>query len=103
MGFGIGTKLLMFDGTTKNVEDIVIGDIFIGEDSTPRNVTSMLMGVDDMYKIIPTKGNSYIVSQSHKLSLVLTDKPKIIYSEARNNYSLRYVNLKVNVNLFFFV
>ena len=32
---GKGTKILMYDGSVKNVEDIVIGDLLIGEYSEP--------------------------------------------------------------------
>ena len=37
---GKGTKILMYDGTLKNVEDIKVGDRLMGDDSTPRNVLS---------------------------------------------------------------
>ena len=37
---GKGTKILMFDGTLKNVEDIIVGDKLMGSDSTPRTVLS---------------------------------------------------------------
>ena len=37
---GKGTKVLMFDGTLKKVEDVMVGDRLMGDDSTPRNVLS---------------------------------------------------------------
>ena len=38
---GKGTKILMYDGTIKNVEDIKKGDQLMGDDSTPRIVLSL--------------------------------------------------------------
>lgn len=66
---GKGTEILMYDGSIKKVEDIVIGDIVMGDDSTPRKVLSLCRGVDQLYKVNGVKGNSYIVNSEHILSL----------------------------------
>lgn len=68
-----GTKILMFDGTWKNVEDIIIGDVLIGPNSKPRNVIQLHRGNEEMYKIVPTKGKSFIVNKGHILSLIRTN------------------------------
>ncbi len=47
--FGLSTKVLMFDGTLKNVEDVAVGDKLMGDDSTPRNVLSITSGKEQMY------------------------------------------------------
>ena len=41
----------------------------MGDDSTPREVLSLARGRELMYEIKPTKGESYIVNESHILSL----------------------------------
>ncbi len=64
-----GTKLLMFDGTYKIVEDIVVGDLLMGVNSQPRKVLSLHRGEDEMYEIIPTKGEKWGCNQEHILSL----------------------------------
>lgn len=65
-----GTKILMFDGTIKNVEDIVQNDLLMGDDSTSRNVLSICTGEEEMYKITDVLHNEeYIVNKSHVLSL----------------------------------
>lgn len=69
---GKGTKILMFDGSTKKVEDIIVGDKLMGIDSTPRNVISLARGTDKMYKIIPVKGESFTCNSGHILSLKKT-------------------------------
>ena len=67
-----GTKILMFDGHFKNVEEIVPGDLLMGPDSTPRKVLSLYRGREKMYRIIPKKGKPFVVNQSHILSLKKT-------------------------------
>lgn len=66
---GKDTKILMYDGTIKNVQDIVVGDVLMGDDSTPRNVLTLARGMEQMYKISSKKGDSYICNESHILSL----------------------------------
>lgn len=66
---GKGTKVLMFDGTLKNVEDVVVGDRLMGDDSTPRNVLSLARGREKMYQVHQNHGISYRVNESHILSL----------------------------------
>lgn len=64
-----GTGIIMFNGDIKKVEDIVVGDILMGDDSTPRNVLELCSGYDDMYKIIQSDGETYVVNKGHILSL----------------------------------
>ena len=63
------TPIIMYDGNVKMVQDIVVGDKIMGEDSTPRNVLTLATGREEMYEIKPTRGDSYIVNKSHILSL----------------------------------
>jgi superfamily II DNA or RNA helicase len=66
---GLNTPILMYDGVIKMVQDIKVGDVIMGDDSTPRNVLTLARGRETMYKVIPTKGDPYIVNESHILSL----------------------------------
>jgi len=67
-----GTSVLMFDGTLKKVEDVRIGDALMGPDSKPRNVLDLGHGYDhNMYRIQPTKGESFTVNSPHILALHL--------------------------------
>ena len=65
----LNTPILMFDGSIKMVQDVVPGDVLMGDDSTPRNVLSICRGREMMYNIIPKKGDTYRVNESHILSL----------------------------------
>lgn len=64
-----GTKILSFTGEWLNVEDVKVGDLLMGDDNTPREVLDLYRGQEKMYKIIPVKGESFIVNESHILSL----------------------------------
>ena len=66
---GFNTPILMYDGTIKMVQDVKVGDVIMGDDSTPRNVLTLARGREMMYKVIPTKGDPYVVNESHILSL----------------------------------
>lgn len=66
---GKGTKVMMFDGTLKKVEDIQVGELLMGDDSTPRTVLSLARGREKMYWVHQNKGISYRVNESHILSL----------------------------------
>ena len=67
-----GQKILLYDGTLKNVEDVVVGDRLMGPDSKPRVVQELIRGVGKMHEIKPTKGKSWVVNEDHVLTLVKT-------------------------------
>ena len=75
--FAIDTQILMYDGTIKNVQDVNVGDILMGDDSTPRNVLGLGRGKDEMYDIISIKGEKYTVNSEHILSLKLSGLNRI--------------------------
>lgn len=85
-----GTKVLMYDGTIKNVEDIKVGDQVMGDDSTPRNVLETHSGTDKMYKVENKKGESYTVNSHHILSLKWTAKKFIFERKERMSFQIRY-------------
>lgn len=66
---GKGTKVMLYNGNFELVENIKIGDLLMGDDSTPRKVLSLARGREQMYKISSKKGDEYICNESHILSL----------------------------------
>ena len=68
-----GSKLFMFDGTLKVVEDILPGEKLLGPDGTERTVLRLIRGNEEMYEIVPTKGKPFVVNKGHILSLVRTN------------------------------
>lgn len=59
------TGILMYDGSVKMVQDVVIGDQLMGPDSLPRNALSLARGREEMIKVSPTKGDSFVVNKNH--------------------------------------
>jgi phosphomevalonate kinase len=66
---GIDTPILMYTGEIKPVQDIVVGDLLMGPDSQPRTVISLARGREEMFKVIPVKGDPFVCNRSHILSL----------------------------------
>lgn len=66
---GKGTKLMLANGEFEFVENIKVGYLLMGDDSTPRKVLSLARGREQMYKISSKKGDEYICNESHILSL----------------------------------
>lgn len=99
--FAKGTPIRMFDGTVKNIEDIVLGDVVMGDDSTPRRVDGLAQGVDDMYRVDQKYGMSYTVNSEHILSLVhrnTGEKSEIAvkdYVKRKRNYKYLHQGYKV--------
>lgn len=69
---GVDTPVLMYDGSVKKVQDVCVGDVLMGDDSSPRNVLSLARGREALYRIRGSSGGSdpYTVNVSHILSLV---------------------------------
>ena len=70
-----GTLILMHDGSLRTIESIRVGELLMGDDSTPRRVLKLLTGTEIMAKIKPIKGKPFIVNLSHILSLKKTTTP----------------------------
>lgn len=63
------TPILMADGQRKKAKSIQINDLLMGDDSTPRRVTSTCRGVDSMYRIRLSSGESFVCNSVHVLTL----------------------------------
>lgn len=90
--FSLGTKILMYDGTKKSVEDIQVGELIMGDDSTPRTILSTCQGEEEMYEIVPNKGESFTVNESHILTLKASGQGRIEYSKSANLHIVKWFN-----------
>lgn len=99
--FCIDTPILMFDGSTKLVQNIKIGDKVMGDDSKGRLVTNTTTGTDDMYDIIPIRGNKYTVTSCHDLVLKATNYELVNYDQSRDRYRVRWLeDFKIKEKIF---
>ncbi len=71
--FKKGTEIVMFSGRLKNIEDIEIGDLVMGTNSSPHKVMSTHNGYDDMWEIQQHHGINYTVNSEHILALRKSD------------------------------
>ena len=82
---GKNTKILMYHGGVKNVQDIEVGEQLMGPDGTPRNVLSLASGQDTIYRI-KSDNYSYTVNSEHILVLQHKDKLQDIQQITVNDY-----------------
>jgi hypothetical protein len=75
---GVGTPVLLADGRTLPVEQILVSDRLMGPDGKPRNVLSTTTGRSPLYRIEPLKGAPWVCNDVHVLTLVNTDSDEII-------------------------
>jgi hypothetical protein len=83
----IDTPLIMHDGTIKMVQDLKVGDLLMGDDSTSRKILSLAKGEDMMYEIKPIKGESFTVNSEHILCLKITNQG-ITYNTREKRYKV---------------
>ena len=71
---GRGTPVMKHDGTIVPVENIQLGDSLMGPEGNPRTVMRLARGREMLYRVNPTKGDPYVVNESHVLSFKRTRK-----------------------------
>lgn len=79
--FAKGTKVRMFDGSIKNVEDVVVGDELMGPDNKPRTIKSLSKGTQPMYEVNPIKGRPFTCNERHLLYLKNVHSNEVIEVE----------------------
>lgn len=87
---GKDTKILMYSGAIKNIQDIVVGDVLMGDDSTPRKVLNTTNGVSSLYEITPVNGDPLYVTENHVLCLKASNYNYTYWNSGRKRYGVRY-------------
>lgn len=72
------TPVLMWNGDKKMSQDIIVGDVLVGDDGKSRTVTHTNTGTSEMYQIKQLDGMDYSVSKDHILSLKCGSSKSII-------------------------
>jgi superfamily I DNA/RNA helicase len=67
-----GTEILMADGSIESVEDVQVGDFLMGPNGVERKVLGLCRGEGQMYRVVPVKGEPFVVNEDHVLTLVET-------------------------------
>ena len=85
------TPIIMWDGTIKNANDIIINDKLIGDDGKIRTVLKTTSGIDDMYEIIDKQNrNNFTVNSQHILTLCFIENFEIKWKESDKSWCFRY-------------
>ena len=71
---GKGTKIMLANGEIRNVEEIQSGDHLMGDDGTPRLVTSLASGKEMIYEVTLDNGDSFTCNESHILSMMIVSE-----------------------------
>lgn len=91
---GRDTVIRRYNGERTFVQDLTVGDLLTGDDGCPRTIYSITKGSDLLYRVTQSRGISYVVNESHILSLRLIQAPIITYSNER--YFLEYVSAQAH-------
>ncbi len=97
--FAEDTMVLMYDGSSKAIQDIEVGDVVMGPDSKPRNVISRHNGEDDLYEIKSKRFDPYVCNSKHEVALFVRDRINGKYKNGKRSpghYETRYDNIKVD-------
>jgi hypothetical protein len=109
--FAKNTQILCWDRTVKMSEDILVGDVLIGDDGQPRTVLNVVSGVDELYEIHQEKGVNYVVNSKHTLVLLknyqivemrLEDYMKLSFYEKEELMGVKFLNgkcLKTSIHI----
>ncbi|RLA66570.1 MAG: hypothetical protein DRQ88_05945 [Epsilonproteobacteria bacterium] len=85
---GRGVSVLLYDGTTKEVQDLFVGDELMGPDSKPRKIIATTTGTEEMFRVIPTKGESFTCNGPHILNLKDCRTKKIVNISVEDHQKL---------------
>ena len=97
---GYGTPVMLYDGTIKQVQDIVVGDVLINEKGEPVNVLELIRGRETMFLVEQVSGHnrtSYRVNRNHILTLWNVQEQRLedvyVYDYLKNTEA--YLGLRI--------
>ncbi len=84
-----GTEVITYNGEMRRVEDVRAGDLLMGDDNTPRTVLGTTTGMDVMYRITQSYGDTYTVNAPHILCLARDYHPTL--EDNGNGYTVTWM------------
>lgn len=85
-----GTPVLLYNGTTRLVQNIKKGDVLTGDDNLPRNVLRVFSGKSEMYEIKQSNGMTYTVTPGHKLCLKSRHHRRLTWNETESKCEISW-------------
>jgi len=83
--------IVMFNGELKAAKDVVVGDILMGDDSTPREVLTTYRGRDEMFKVTPHRGEPFVATKDCGLSLVSSRQPALKTYKKEKRFRVKWM------------
>lgn len=91
----MGTQVRLYPTGTKEIQDITIDDVLMGDDGTPRKVLETTSGIGEMYDIKLQDDSVITVNKNHVLSFIVTNPCKLFYPDIIcAYYKLKYLVVK---------
>jgi len=69
---GKGTPVIKYDGSIVPVEQLAVGDVLMGACHDAKTILALGHGREEMFRITPVRGDSFVCNRSHILSLVVS-------------------------------
>ena len=88
--FAENTPILGWDGRVIMSQDIRVGDVLIGDDGTPREVTATVTGEDELYEVKQSSGMPYIVNSKHTLVLKMISDRSIQWMDSIQGWKMKW-------------
>jgi len=85
------TKILMYDGTSKKIQDVINGDAIMGENAQPVCVYKIENIKDIQYEVQPIRGENYIIGQNHNIILKASNYEMVWWDDKRKRFRARYM------------
>lgn len=84
--FEYNTKMVLWDGSHKNVQDLTTNDVLIGDDGKRRNILTLTKGKGVLYEIVRTDTKEVLmtVNDEHILCLCNQDGSNFLQSSVKN-------------------
>ena len=92
--FDPNTPILTWSGEIKLAKDITMNHVLVGDDGTPRHITNLVEGIDQMYDIKQARGETYRVNSQHILTLQVPSHKRIYLKESTNRWMIQYFDLE---------
>lgn len=99
------TLVMKADGSLIEARNVKVGDLLMGDDSSPRTVLLLASGIDQMFEIRPKRGPSFICNSTHILTLMrprhlLEYKEEMFESEDKHTTNISDISFDISLEDF---
>lgn len=90
--FHPNTKIMLYNGSIKKAKYVTKNDILMGDDSTPRNITEIHKGKDQLFKVNLFDNKNFICNGNHILCLLKKSNHHFFYDSKIKKYTIEYID-----------